>query len=192
MRQGRTAPRPGCGATGWLAGHGGAWALNVMSRSDLVPPFGRCGPPSGLYPVSPFRRRSVRRRRTVCAMTTRGGERAKILIGLAAVAVTVAEMKHEEQQIVEAVGARMMQFDLVTAQDVRDVAHAVGDLPQPIDEPADVIERREPIREALGVTSATDELGPDREECARGLRRPARKGVARWEVRNSRTRYGAG
>jgi hypothetical protein len=85
-------------------------------------------------------------------------DRAKVLEGLAAMAVTLAEMGFSETDLVKVVGSSMANLGLTSPADVRDVAGAISQLPQPVDESADVRDRRQPINEMLGLTSPEDQL----------------------------------
>jgi len=80
-------------------------------------------------------------------------QRQRILEGLGAMAVTVAEMGGTPQQIAETVGRQMLRFELVTPDDVLDVAAAISLLPQPLNESAEHRERARPIEKLLGVPS---------------------------------------
>lgn len=78
--------------------------------------------------------------------------------GLAAIAITAAEMGATDEELVAAVGSMMLRLGMGTPDEVRAVAVAIGRLPQPLDEGAYERERRRPIEEMLGVTSPEDQL----------------------------------
>ncbi len=84
--------------------------------------------------------------------------RAKVLEGLAAMAVSLAEMGSSETELVKVVGSSMASLGLTSSADVRDVAGAISHLPEPVDESAEVRDRRRPIDEMLGLTSPEDQL----------------------------------
>lgn len=85
-------------------------------------------------------------------------DRKTALEGLAAMAVTVAEMGGSDNDIVQTVGAKMSALGMSTVADLRDVIAAVVRLPQPLDESSEVRERRRPIEEMLGVVSPEVQL----------------------------------
>lgn len=85
-------------------------------------------------------------------------ERTVTLEGLASLAVTVAEMGGTPEDVMAKVGPCLLKFGLVTGDDVRAVAATIARLPQPLNESADVRERRDPIERMLGVTSPEDAL----------------------------------
>lgn len=78
--------------------------------------------------------------------------------GLAAIAVTAAEMGVSDGELVGAVGSMMLRLGMSTADDVREVVAAIGRLPQPLDEDAYERERRRPIELMLGVTPPEEQL----------------------------------
>jgi hypothetical protein len=85
-------------------------------------------------------------------------DRRAALEGLAATAVTVAEMGGSDVEIVQTVRAQMSALGMATVQVVREVIATVAQLPQPPDESADVRERRRPIEDMLGVASPEAQL----------------------------------
>ncbi len=85
-------------------------------------------------------------------------ERTIILEGLAALAVGTAEMGGTDSEIALAVSNNMTRLGLGGAEDLRAVVRAIGRLPQPLDQSAEERERRRPIEEMLGLTSAEKQL----------------------------------
>lgn len=90
-----------------------------------------------------------------------GGDSRKVLVeGLAAVAISLAEMgtgpDDARSQLLGWLQCQSLHPPDVTV--VRDAAAVVGRFPQPVDEPAEVIERSQHIRQLLGVPSAGEQL----------------------------------
>jgi hypothetical protein len=85
-------------------------------------------------------------------------ERQKLVEGIGAAAVTLAEMGESEGEARSRLVALLNQVGVTDAEIVRDAAAAIGTFPQPIDETLEEIERARPIRESLGVPSAEYEL----------------------------------
>lgn len=78
--------------------------------------------------------------------------------GLAASAVTLLEMMPEDVDTVRSQLVEKWRECGSPANAFRDAAAAVSTLPQPELEPAETKEKMRPIREALGVTSAEEQL----------------------------------
>lgn len=85
-------------------------------------------------------------------------ERTLTLEGLAAIAVTVAEMGGTPEDVMARVGPYLFKLGLATGDDVRAVAAAIARLPQRMNESAEIRERRKPIERMLGLTSAEEAL----------------------------------
>ncbi|HEV7949071.1 MAG TPA: hypothetical protein VGP24_04810 [Glaciihabitans sp.] len=84
-------------------------------------------------------------------------ENPVIVEGLAAFAVSMFEMGKDDAGVRDEVIAWWNQFGRPAGL-FRVAADAVKELPQPLSESPETIERMRPIREALGVTSADDSL----------------------------------
>ena len=85
-------------------------------------------------------------------------ERAIIVEGLAAVAVALAEMGATEAEMQEALERTGALRRPRHAAVLGDVVAAISALPQPLDEPADELERAQPLRDLLGLASLAEEL----------------------------------
>lgn len=88
-------------------------------------------------------------------------QRRGIAEGIAAIAVTLAEMGHTEedarQQVVRLVERlRIEEVDLVPV--IREAAAAIKDFPQPADEPTERLEGGRPIRQMLGLPEPSEQL----------------------------------
>ena len=82
-------------------------------------------------------------------------QRRAIVEGIGATAVTLAEMGNTEEEARQHIvvylveGLRIDAADLVPV--IREAAALIASFPQPLDEPAERLERARPIREMLGV-----------------------------------------
>jgi hypothetical protein len=89
-------------------------------------------------------------------------QREMIVEGMAAIAVTLAEMGHGEedtrQQVVSYLVERLRidETDLVPV--IREAATAIQTFPQPTNEPAEQLERGRPVRQMLGLPEPAEEL----------------------------------
>lgn len=82
-----------------------------------------------------------------------------IVEGLAAIAITVAEMGGDDGEVRTQVLSMMARLRVDDpAQVLRAAARAVSQLPTPIEESADDTERQREVRRLLGVTPAEDQL----------------------------------
>ncbi len=86
------------------------------------------------------------------------GERQAIIEGVAALAVTLAEVGVTERDALRQLVVNLTQVGALDLQLVRDAVKAVGKLPQPIEETADETERLRPINERFAVPSAEENL----------------------------------
>jgi acetyl-CoA carboxylase carboxyltransferase component len=81
-----------------------------------------------------------------------------IVQGLAATAVTIAQMGGTEDDARAQLVGLLRQVGATDADVLIEAAHAMSTFPQPPNESPETIERREPVRQWLGVPSATEEL----------------------------------
>jgi hypothetical protein len=85
-------------------------------------------------------------------------ERQVIVEGIAAYAVTYAEMGATENEAVRMLVAHLLRLAGPDPTIIEDAARAVRSMPQPFDETPEEIERARPIREMFGLPTAEDEL----------------------------------
>ncbi len=85
-------------------------------------------------------------------------QRRVVAEGIAAMAVTLAEMGATEDEARVKILAMLQQVGPADAEIVREAAACIGQMPQPLNESAEEVERARPIREMLGVTSAEEQL----------------------------------
>ena len=78
--------------------------------------------------------------------------------GLAALAVTLAEMGTTEERALREILAWMYRLGTPDAETARAAAEAVATMAQPLDAPLDRTEAARQIRQMLGVSSVTDQL----------------------------------
>lgn len=100
---------------------------------------------------------------TGCEDGTRGFVRAAddrrvIVEGLGAMAVSLAETGEDEDTARRQLVGMMLQLHETDVEVLREAAEAISSFPQPIDESTDELERARPIREMLGVRSASEDL----------------------------------
>src|SRR6266567_1076285 len=89
-------------------------------------------------------------------------QRRAIIDGTAAIAVTLAEMGHTEDEARQQIVGYLVQRLQIDAQDlvsvIREAAYSIASFPQPLDEPAERLERGRRIRAMLGLPEPTDAL----------------------------------
>jgi hypothetical protein len=85
-------------------------------------------------------------------------EHRGIVEGLAAIAVTAAEMGTTEEEARRQLALWLVRLEVQSSGVPREAAAAISSFPQPLDEPAERLERGRPIREMLGVPEPTQEL----------------------------------
>ncbi len=81
-----------------------------------------------------------------------------IVEGIAAFAISLAEMGTDEEAARSQLVGMMVGVHEIDPELLREAAAAVSAFPQPLDESPEEIERARPIREMLGVRSASEEL----------------------------------
>jgi len=86
------------------------------------------------------------------------GERQAIIEGVAALAVTLAEVGVSERDALRQLVVNLSQVGALDPQLVRDAVEAVGQLPQPVEETTEETERLRPINERFGVPPAEANL----------------------------------
>lgn len=92
------------------------------------------------------------------ASSERRDDRRVIVEGLGAMAVSLAETGEDEDTARRQLVGMMLQLHETDVEVLREAAEAIASFPQPIDESADELERARPIREMLGVRSASEDL----------------------------------
>jgi hypothetical protein len=89
-------------------------------------------------------------------------QRRVIARGIAVLAVSLGEKGETQQDAGAAIIAYLVYDLLIDEADlvsvIRDAAAAVASLPQPVDEPAERLERGRPIRELLGLPEPSTEI----------------------------------
>lgn len=91
-------------------------------------------------------------------MSASDDEYRGIVEGLAAIAVTAAEMGATEEEARQQLVLWLIRVEVQSSNVLREAATAISSFPQPADEPADRLERGRPIREMLGVPEPSEEL----------------------------------
>ncbi len=84
--------------------------------------------------------------------------RRVIVDGLAALAVSIAEMGGTESDARLTIIGQMERLRVEDPGLLREAANAIAEHPQPLDEPAATLERREAMYQALGLPTASDQL----------------------------------
>lgn len=85
-------------------------------------------------------------------------ERRVIVEGIAAIAVSVAEMGGSEDDMRAAVADMLPKLGELRPDVVNAAAAVIARFPQPLDESPEEIEAARPIRQRLGLPDASDEL----------------------------------
>lgn len=89
---------------------------------------------------------------------TSADDRSTVVEGLAAYAITLSSMGTSEVAARSELCALLQRVRAPDVHVVRDAAAAVGRFPVPLDEPAAVVERGEPIRRMLDLPEPSEEL----------------------------------
>jgi hypothetical protein len=85
-------------------------------------------------------------------------EHRGIVEGLAAIAVTAAELGATEEEARQQLALWFVRLEVQSSGVLREAAAAISSFPQPPDEPAERPKRGRPIREMLGLPEPSEEL----------------------------------